>query len=108
MIPWITITIPLDLYYSSSNHIPPTWLQSILELPLVNWTYGVIIILTFEIFLIGGSLIWIGWQILHPITERNHPISNIDRLNLIQSFSKDQFLENLHEEAHDFKKKRFK
>ena len=46
MIPWIIITIPLDLYYTNPLHEAPTWLAVIFEQSWIDWTYGLMMIST--------------------------------------------------------------
>ena len=80
MIPWIIITIPLDLYYTSPLHEAPTWLAVIFEQSWIDWTYGLMIISTLNMFLFILAIIFFGWTLMHPITEDNLKISNIDKI----------------------------
>ena len=108
MIPWIIITIPLDLYYTNPLHEAPSWLAVIFEQSWIDWTFGLMMISTLNMSLLTAALVMLGWTMMHPITEENLKISNIDRLKLVKSFSKKKFLRELHKEGLEFQKKRFK
>ena len=108
MIPWIILTIPVDLFYTFSNSIPPNWIAVILDQSWIDWTYGLMMISTLNMTLIVLGMIWLGWTMMHPLTDDQFKISNIDRLKLVKSFSKKSFLKSLHEEAKEFQKKKFK
>ncbi|UYP47289.1 hypothetical protein NEF87_003574 [Candidatus Lokiarchaeum ossiferum] len=105
LIPWTILTMPLNLYYES--HVAPTWLAKIYGLPWVGWEVGVIIVSTFSIFLVAGGIIWLGWQMLHPITHHDIKISNHERLARVKGFSKIDFLRKTHEEAKEYQKRKF-
>jgi hypothetical protein len=108
MIPWIIITIPLDLYYTNPLHEATAWLAAIFEQSWVDWKYGLMIISTLNMILFTLAMIWLGWTMMHPLTKDNLELSNINRLKLVKSFSKKKFLQELHEEAREFQNKRFK
>ncbi len=106
MIPWIILTIPIALYYEQSARVPPLWFENILSQSWIDWKFGLMIISTMFVFLFCIGIIWLGWQMSHPISEHNGPIPNVDRLALVQSFSKKKFLKDLHAEAKAFHNKK--
>lgn len=108
LIPWIILTIPVDLFYTTTSNIPPSWLQVILDETWIDWTFGIIVISTLNMGLFCFGLIWIGWQMMHPITENEAKPSNIDRLKLVKQFSKEKFLQKLHQEARNYNWKKLK
>lgn len=108
MIPWIILTIPVDLYYTLSNNVPPNWLNLILQQPWIDWTFGLMMISTLNMFLFCFAIFWVGWQMAHPILEQTKPIPAIDRLKLVKEFSKEKFLRKIHKEAKEFQKKKFR
>jgi len=104
LIPWIILTMPMHLYYSTpSAHQAPSWLATLYELPWVDWRIGLMICLTINVLLVGGGLIWTGWQMMHPITAHNIKRTNLDRLKLVKGFSKKDYLAQLHKEAREFR-----
>jgi len=106
LIPWIILTMPMHLYYTT--HLAPDWLAALYALPWVDWRIGVMICLTINVLLVGGGLIWTGWQMMHPITAHNIKTTNLDRLKLVKNFSKQQYREQLHQEARQFKQNQSK
>ena len=100
LIPWIILTMPMHLYYTT--HPTPNWLAALYALPWVDWRIGVMICLTFNVLFLGGGLIWMGWQMMHPITAHSIKTTNLDRLKLVKGFSKKKYLEQLHQDARKY------
>ena len=105
MIPWIILTIPVQLFLSQTG-IQIPWLNSIFNLSWVDWKYGLMVVSTLNMFLLCIAIIWMGWQMMHPISEHHTPTQNIDRLILVKQFSKKQFLKDIHQEAIEFQETR--
>ena len=105
VLPWIIITIPLNLYYEQSGNIPPSWLETIYSLEFFSFEWGIVIISTFWMVLIGLGLIWIGWHQMHPITHQTFVEQNLEknRLQVVEGFSKQKYLEQIQAEAKEFR-----
>ena len=106
LIPWIIITMPMHLYYTT--HPTPNWLSALYALPWVDWRIGLMICLTLDVLLLGGGLIWTGWQMMHPITAHSIKTTNLDRLKLVKGFSKKQYLTELQENAQKYRQNKEK
>jgi len=107
VIPWIIITIPLNLYYMQSDIIPPSWLEAIYDVEFFNFDWGIVAISTFWMILIGIALIWIGWHQMHPITHHKliDQKTESNRLQVIEEFSKEKYLAQIQAEAKEFREK---
>lgn len=110
VLPWIIITIPLNLYYEQSGNIPPSWLETIYSVEFFSFEWGIVIISTFWMVLIGLGLIWIGWHQMHPITHQKLVEQNLDknRLQVVEEFSKQKYLEQIQAEAKKFREELMK
>ncbi|MCF2142054.1 MAG: hypothetical protein K9W44_18540 [Candidatus Lokiarchaeota archaeon] len=113
MIPWILISIPLDLWYETSQH--SNYFSDFFLSPWVDWKIGVIVLSTSNILLVCISIIWMGWHKIHPLTTAKAESlsqTNLDRLQAVQKFSKEAYLNQLRKEAHQYRilreKKRLK
>ncbi|QEE15365.1 hypothetical protein DSAG12_01190 [Promethearchaeum syntrophicum] len=110
VLPWMIITIPLNLYYMQSDNIPPSWLETIYEVDFFNFEWGIVTISTFWMILIGMALIWIGWHQMHPITHQKliTQKSEKNRLQVVEEFSKEKYLAQIQAEAKEFREKLMK
>ena len=104
VLPWMIITIPLNLYYIQSDKIPPSWLEAIYSVGLFSFEWGVVIISTFWMILIGLGFIWVGWHQMHPITHQKLKEQNLEknRLQVVEKFSKEKYLAQIQAEAKEF------
>jgi len=113
VLPWMIITIPLNLYYLQADKIPPSWLEAIYKVEFFSFEWGIVIISTFWMVLIGLGLMWIGWHQMHPITHQKliDQKSENNRLQVVEKFSKEKYLAQIQAEAKEFreelKKKEF-
>ena len=107
VLPWMIITIPLNLYYMQSDNIPPSWLEAIYNVEFFNYDWGIVAISTFWMILIGVALIWIGWHQMHPITHQKliAKKSEIKRLQVVEEFSKEKYLAQIQAEGKEFREK---
>ena len=106
LIPLSILTIPVALFYL--NHPTPVWLGSLFHHSWVDWRIGITVIFTILMLIISSSIIWLGWHLMHPISKNNEIISGVDRLTLVKSFSKSNYLRKLQLDAKKFHKKRCK
>ena len=106
VLPWMIITIPLNLYYIQSDNIPPSWLEAIYDVEFFNFDWGIVTISTFWMILIGVALIWIGWHQMHPITHQKliDQKSETKRLQVVEEFSKEKYLAQIQAEGKEFRK----
>ena len=104
VLPWMIITIPLNLYYLQSDNIPPSWLEAIYSVEFFSFEWGVVIISTFWMILIGLGFIWVGWHQMHPITHQKLVEQNLEknRLEVVEKFSKEKYLAQIQAEAKEF------
>ena len=104
VLPWMIITIPLNLYYLQSDNIPPSWLEAIYSVEFFSFEWGVVIISTFWMILIGLGIIWVGWHQMHPITHQKLVEQNLEknRLEVVEKFSKEKYLAQIQAEAKEF------
>ena len=107
---WVIIVAPLDLYYEDTAHPTPPALERIYKYPFFDWRVTTVIVLAAVILFMGAFLIWVGWYEMHPVKINPKKIknNNINRLKLVKTFNKEQFLENLRKEAHEYAMKRKK
>lgn len=107
VLPWIIITIPLNLYYEQSGNIPSSWLEAIYSVEYFSFEWGIVIISTFWMILIGLGLIWVGWHQMHPITHKKLVEQNLEnnRLQVVEEFSKEKYLAQIQTEAKEFREK---
>ena len=107
VLPWMIITIPLNLYYLQSDNIPPSWLETIYNVEFFNYDWGIVAISTFWMILIGVALIWIGWHQMHPITHQKliDKKSETKRLQVVEEFSKEKYLAQIQAEGKEFREK---
>ncbi len=105
VLPWMIITIPLNLYYLQSDKIPPSWLEAFYKVEFFSFEWGIVIISTFWMILIGLGLIWVGWQQMHPITHQKLIEQNLERnrLQVVEKFSKEKYLAQIQAEAKEFR-----
>ena len=105
VLPWMIITIPLNLYYLQSDNIPSSWLEAIYSVEFFSFEWGIVIISTFWMILIGLGLIWVGWHHMHPITHQKLIDKNLEnnRLEIVEKFSKEKYLEQIRAEAKEFR-----
>ena len=104
VLPWMIITIPLNLYYLQSDNVPPSWLEAIYKVGFFSFEWGIVIISTFWMVLIGLGLIWVGWHHMHPITHQKLVEQNLEknRLEVVEKFSKEKYLAQIQAEAKEF------
>jgi len=104
VLPWMIITIPLNLYYLQSDKIPPSLLEAIYNVEFFSFEWGIVIISTFWMVLIGLGFIWVGWHQMHPITHQKLKEKNLEknRLEIVEKFSKDKYLAQIQMEAKEF------
>ena len=91
----------MHLYYTT--HPAPDWLATFYAQPWIDWRIGMMIWLTIDVLLLGGGLIWTGWQMMHPITAHSIKTTNLDRLKLVKGFSKKQYLAQIQKEARKYR-----
>ena len=110
VLPWMIITIPLNLYYTQTKNKPPSWLESIYRIEFFNFDWGIVIISTFWMVLIGIGLIWVGWHHMHPITHKKLKEDNLkyNRLEIVEKFSKEDYLAQIRAEAREFREEQMK
>ncbi|MHA1672709.1 MAG: hypothetical protein ACTSYI_03695 [Promethearchaeota archaeon] len=103
MIPWIILSIPVDLY--GETHTVSPGLREILDLSWVDWRIGVVILSTFNTILLGIAIIWRGGAKMIPISTTVLPgirDQTINRIEAVQSFSKDEYFTKIRQQAHQF------
>jgi len=50
---------------------------------------------------------WIGWQLMHPITQQHIKTNDEKRLKLVKEFSKENYMKKIYSDAKEYHKKRF-
>lgn len=99
------IVVDFGLYYRHSGNPPPEWLQDLYANEYMRWEYFITIQQTVWICIVGGALIWIGWQSIHPITTKSLKNFNPNRREIVHKFNKETFLKSIKPPA-DYQSKR--
>jgi hypothetical protein len=89
------IVVDIGLYYRNSDTVPPQWLQELYANEYMRWEYFITVQQTVWICMVGGALIWIGWQSIHPITTKSLKSFNPDRRDIVHKFNKENFLKSI-------------
>ncbi|MHA1519972.1 MAG: hypothetical protein ACTSRK_07285 [Promethearchaeota archaeon] len=103
MIPWIILSVPIDLY--GETHTVSPFLRNILDHPWVSWQIGVVVLSTLNMILLTIAIIWRGYSKMMPITTTVLPTiqeQTLNRIKAVQSFSKEDYFSKIRQEAHQY------
>jgi hypothetical protein len=97
------LVVPLGYYIEYNNLIPPDWYAQLLSVELFSWNYFVTIQQAIWISTVGGAFMWIGWQIMNPMTVDR--IQTVDRRKIVAESkeSNEKFLEEIKETPEEYK-----